>query len=390
MSYFPPTIAQTSDFPIGIEVSHAEGIYLYDSTGKKYIDLISGIGVNNLGHRHPAIISAINQQLEKYLHTMVFGEFLQEPQIKLAKRLSELLPENLGCTFFVNSGSEAVEGAIKLAKRFTGRTEIIAFNKSYHGSTHGALSVMGNEEFKQNYRPLLPDVKFIEFNEEVALETISDSTACVIIEPIQGEGGVKVADKKYLKRLREICNKFRVLLIFDEVQCVMGRTGTLWAFEQFGVTPDILLLAKAFGGGLPLGAFISSQEIMSVLKNNPILGHITTFGGNPLSCVAGYAILETLNSSDILSVIPKKEKLFRKLLSHKNILEIRGKGLMLAVELGNADKAFSVIQKSMNAGLITDWFLHCPTALRISPPLTISEPEIELACSIINKVLDEC
>ncbi|OFY66826.1 MAG: aminotransferase class III [Bacteroidetes bacterium RIFCSPLOWO2_02_FULL_36_8] len=390
MSYFPPTIAQTSDFPIGIEVSHAEGIYLYDSTGKKYIDLISGIGVNNLGHRHPAIISAINQQLEKYLHTMVFGEFLQEPQIKLAKRLSELLPENLGCTFFVNSGSEAVEGAIKLAKRFTGRTEIIAFNKSYHGSTHGALSVMGNEEFKQNYRPLLPDVKFIEFNEEVALETISDSTACVIIEPIQGEGGVKVADKKYLKRLREICNKFRVLLIFDEVQCGMGRTGTLWAFEQFGVTPDILLLAKAFGGGLPLGAFISSQEIMSVLKNNPILGHITTFGGNPLSCVAGYAILETLNSSDILSVIPKKEKLFRKLLSHKNILEIRGKGLMLAVELGNADKAFSVIQKSMNAGLITDWFLHCPTALRISPPLTISEPEIELACSIINKVLDEC
>ena len=390
MSYFPPTIAQTSDFPIGIEVSHAEGIYLYDSTGKKYIDLISGIGVNNLGHRHPAIISAINQQLEKYLHTMVFGEFLQEPQIKLAKRLSELLPENLGCTFFVNSGSEAVEGAIKLAKRFTGRTEIIAFNKSYHGSTHGALSVMGNEEFKQNYRPLLPDVKFIEFNEEVALETISDSTACVIIEPIQGEGGVKVADKKYLKRLREICNKFRVLLIFDEVQCGMGRTGTLWAFEQFGVTPDIFLLAKAFGGGLPLGAFISSQEIMSVLKNNPILGHITTFGGNPLSCVAGYAILETLNSSDILSVIPKKEKLFRKLLSHKNILEIRGKGLMLAVELGNADKAFSVIQKSMNAGLITDWFLHCPTALRISPPLTISEPEIELACSIINKVLDEC
>lgn len=380
--------AQTSPEPKLLEIERSEGMYLYSPDGKKYMDLVSGFAVSNIGHRHPKIIQAIKDQADRFLHVTVYGEYVQAPQVKLAEKLISVLPKPLKSVYFVNSGAEATEGALKLAKRFTGRSEIIAFNHAYHGSTHGALSVMGNEQYKQAYRPLLPDIRFIQLNESEDLNHISTNTAAVILETIQGEAGVRVPDLAYLQALRKRCSETGTLLILDEIQCGYGRTGKLFAFEHFGIVPDILMIAKGMGGGMPIGAFISSTEIMDVLKENPILGHITTFGGHPVSCAAGLATLETLLEEKWMDAVPAKETLFRKHLNHPKIKEIRGKGLMLSIEVGSFERVEKVSKYCQNNGLIIDWFLHCETALRIAPPLIISEAEIKEACNIIKQALD--
>jgi acetylornithine/N-succinyldiaminopimelate aminotransferase len=375
--------AQTTNFPLLLEFERAEGIYMYDSEGKPYIDLISGIGVSNLGHSNPYVINAIKDQLDKYMHLMVYGEYVQSPQVRFAEKLVSILPDNLQSVYFTNSGAEAVEGALKLAKRFTGRADIIACHNSYHGSTHGALSVMGNEEFKQAYRPLLPGVKFIGFNNIADLKLINEQTACVIIETVQGEAGIRVPDISYMQALRKRCDETGTLLILDEIQAAFGRTGKLFAFEHFGIVPDILLLAKALGGGMPIGAFISSDAIMSALKENPILGHITTFGGHPVCCAAGLAALEVLLNNELYQQVAEKETLIRELLVHPAIKEIRGKGLMLALELESFDLNKKIIDRCIANGVITDWFLHCSNAMRLAPPLIITHDEIKKACEII-------
>ena len=382
---FLQSIAQTSDSPLALEIEKGEGIYLFDTKGKKYIDLISGISVSSLGHQHPAITNAIKEQTDRHLHAMVYGEFVQAPQTKLADLLSKQLPSNLDNIYFVNSGSEATEGALKLAKRFTGRQEIIAFNKAYHGSTHGALSVMGDNAYKENFQPLLPNIKFLDFNKTAQLKQITKDTACVIIELIQGEAGVISANKDYLLALRKKCDETGTLLIFDEAQTGMGRTGTMFAFEQYEVIPDILLLAKAFGGGMPLGAFISSKEIMSSLMHNPVLGHITTFGGHPISCAAAYASLDTLlaNNKLLINEVEEKAELFKQLLQHKNIKELRVAGLMIAIEFESADYCKKTIDCCLKKGIISDWFLFADNCLRIAPPLIITQQQIEESCGII-------
>ena len=366
-----------------IEIVKGKGVYLYDKNGKEYLDLNSGICVNNLGHCHPAVIDAVKLQIEKYSHVTVYGESIQQPQMQLAEILAGLLPSNLNCSFFVSTGSEAVEGALKLAKRYTGRTEIIAFKNSYHGSTHGALSVMGEEGHKRAFRPLLSNVKLLDFNCEKSLNEISEKTACVIIEPIQGEAGVILSENLFLKKLRQRSNETGALLLFDEVQTGMGRTGTLFAFEQYDVVPDVLILAKALGGGLPLGVFISSKNIMDCLKTEPLLGHITTFGGNPVCCAAAIAAIQTLLKEKLIDDILSKELLFKKLLKHNKIKEIRGKGLMLALDFGDQDFCQRMINSCLENGLFLDSFLFSPQCIRISPPLIISEKEIEKACSLI-------
>jgi acetylornithine/succinyldiaminopimelate/putrescine aminotransferase len=380
--------AQTTNFPLLLEIERAEGIYLYDKQGKAYIDLISGIGVSNLGHSHPYVINAIKEQLDKYMHLMVYGEYVQTPQVRFAEKLISLLPPELQSVYFTNSGAEAVEGALKLAKRFTGRQQIIAFHNSYHGSTHGALSVMGNEEFKQAYRPLLPGISFINFNNVDDLNLINDQTACVIVETIQGEAGIKIPDASYMNALRARCNETGALLILDEIQAAFGRTGKLFAFEHFNIVPDILLLAKALGGGMPVGAFISSNIIMSALKENPILGHITTFGGHPVCCSAGLAALEVLLNEDIINKVAEKEKLFLNNLTHPAIKELRGKGLMLAVEFESFELNKKIIDRCIENGVITDWFLHCSNSMRIAPPLIITHDEINKACKIIIEAIE--
>ncbi|SDD64290.1 Acetylornithine/succinyldiaminopimelate/putrescine aminotransferase [Mucilaginibacter pineti] len=380
--------AQTTNFPLLLEFERAEGIYMYDAGGKAFIDLISGIGVSSLGHGNPHVIEAVKQQVDKYMHLMVYGEFVQTPQVRFAEKLISILPDNLQSVYFTNSGAEAVEGALKLAKRFTGRQQILACQNSYHGSTHGALSVMGNEEFKQAYRPLLPGVGFIRFNNVDDLELITEQTAAIIIETIQGEAGIRVPDAAYLQALRARCNETGTLLILDEIQAAFGRTGKLFAFEHFGIVPDILLLAKALGGGMPIGAFISSTSIMDSLKDNPILGHITTFGGHPVCCAAGLAALEVLLNEDLPSGVAEKEALFRKLLVHPAIKEVRGKGLMLAVELDSFDLNKKIIDRCIENGVITDWFLHCSNSMRLAPPLIIKPHEIEKACAVIIEAIN--
>ncbi len=380
--------AQTSPFPRLLEIDKAEGMYLYEHSGKSYMDLVSGFAVSNIGHRHPRVVQAIKDQADKYLHLTVYGEYVQSPQVKFAEKLSSILPESLNSVYFVNSGAEATEGAMKLAKRFTGRSEILACRNSYHGSTQGALSVMGNEYYKQAYRPLLPGIHFIEFNELRDLEQINTETAAIIIETIQGEAGVRVPDREYMLALRKRCDKTGTLLILDEIQTGFGRTGKLFGFEHFNFKPDILLLAKGMGGGMPIGAFISSNAIMSVLKQNPILGHITTFGGHPVSCAAGLANLEVILEESLFKDVSIKESLFRKYLQHPEIKEIRGKGLMLSIQLSNFQQVEYVSNFCSDKGIIIDWFLHCDTAMRIAPPLIISEAEIELACTIILAALD--
>jgi acetylornithine/N-succinyldiaminopimelate aminotransferase len=382
-------LAQTSDSPIAIEVDHAEGMYVYDVHGKSYLDLISGISVSNLGHSHPAIVNAVKNQAEKYMHLMVYGEFIESPQVHLASLLTSVLPPSLDNVFLVNSGSEAVEGALKLAKRFTGRQGIVSFNQAYHGSSHGALSVTGSESIKRSFRPLLPGISFLPFNHIPSLERIDSSIACVIIEPVQGEAGVIIPDKPFMKALRRRCSETGSLLIFDEIQTGFGRTGNLFAFMDLGILPDILLLAKGMGGGMPLGAFIASGEIMRVLTCSPVLGHITTFGGHPVSCAAAHAMLKILLETKPWETVKQKENLFRKYLVHPAIKEIRSAGLLMALEIGDSDRIKKVIQICLREGLITDWFLFRDTALRIAPPLIITEDQVKQASEIILKALNE-
>lgn len=377
--------AQTTQEPLLLEFTKASGMYLYDTTGKKFLDLIAGIGVSNVGHCHPAVVNAVKEQVENYMHIMVYGEFVQSPQVNFAKALADVLPAHLNCTYFVNSGAEAVEGAMKLAKRFTGRSEIIACYNSYHGSTQGALSLMGNEEFKQAYRPLLPDINFINYNVLPDLDLITERTAAVFMETVQGEAGIRIADKAYFEALSAKCTATGTLLVLDEIQCGFGRTGKMFGFEHFGITPDILLLAKGIGGGMPIGAFISSTEIMRSLTTNPILGHITTFGGHPVSCAAGLATLQTIQKENIVDGVEEKGELFKKLLVHPAIKEVRGKGLMMAIEFESFEINKKIIDACIVDGVISDWFLHCSNSMRVAPPLIITEAEIEYACKVILK-----
>lgn len=386
---FLNNLAQTSDSPLALEIIKAEGIYLFDNSGKRYIDLISGISVSNTGHRHPVVVKAIKDQVDNYLHLMVYGEYIQSPQVKLAGALAALLPEKLNNCYFVNSGSEAVEGALKLAKRFTGRRKIVAFKHAYHGSTHGALSVIGEKSYQTPFGPLLPGIKHINFNSIEALKNITDETACVLIEPVQGEAGIIVGTAEYLTALRNRCNETGALLIFDEIQTGMGRTGTMFAFEKHNIIPDILLLAKGLGGGMPLGAFISSHEIMQTLTVNPVLGHITTFGGHPVSCAAALANIDVIVNEKLVENVESKSNLFVHLLSKsKSISKIRSAGLLIALQLDNYTQVKRVIDRCIEKGVILDWFLFNDSSIRIAPPLTISEIQIREACHIIIKCLD--
>ncbi|WP_428657241.1 aspartate aminotransferase family protein [Runella sp.] len=412
-------LAQTSDFPLALDIERAEGIYLYGQDGQRYVDMISGIAVSNVGHRHPKVLEAIQDQLDKYLHLMVYGEYIETPQVKLAEALVKTIKPHplplpgeggvvpissppfrgglgwgLDNVYFTNSGTEAVEGAMKLAKRFTGRSEIISCFNAYHGSTQGALSLAGAEFFKRSFRPLLPDVHHIRHGVIEDLDKLTTRTAAVIIEVISGEAGVRVPTEEYHQALRKRCDETGALLIYDEIQTGFGRTGSFWAFEQYNVVPDVLLCAKGMGGGMPIGAFIASKEVMSVFKNNPILGHITTFGGHPVSCAASLATLEvvqdTLSSRRELSITEKGE-LIHSLLKHPKIKEIRGRGLMLAVEFESFEVLKPIIDRAIQktpTGVITDWFLFCDNSMRLAPPLIITEEQIREACAIILEVID--
>lgn len=381
-------VAQTSPSPLGIEISRAEGIFLYDPSGKEYMDLIGGISVCNTGHRHPRVVQAIRDQADKYLHVLVYGELIQSPQVKYATLLAENLPASLNSIYFTNSGAEATEGAMKLAKRVTGRTEIVAFNQSYHGSTQGALSVMGDEYWRNAYRPLLPGVRHEQFNTAAALDAITERTACVIAETVQAERGVYVPEPGWMQALQQRCQAMGALLILDEIQAGFGRTGTLWGFLQYGIVPDILLLGKALGGGMPLGAFIADRGKMWALTGDPVLGHITTFGGHPVCCAAGLASLEVLLEEDWISQVGRKEALFRKKLVHPEIRAVRSSGLLMAVAFDSFEKNKRVIDACIENGLLTDWYLFAPECMRIAPPLLITEEQIEKACAIILACID--
>jgi len=382
--------SQITEAPIGLEVSHAKGIYIFDKHGKKYIDLVAGVSACTLGHSNKQILQSINQQLSKYTHVMVYGEYIQDPQINLAKKLAEKLPKKLNCSYFVNSGTESIEGAIKLAKRTTKKHEIIYCENSYHGSTHGSLSYMGNEKRKSNYRPLLPGGKMIRFNSMKDLKVITKKTAAVIVELVQSGSGFQVASKEWVKKIRNLCDKFNTILIFDEIQTCFGRTGKLFGFQKYKITPDILCIAKGMGGGMPIGCFISSKKMMKNFQNNPVLGHITTFGGHPVNCVAALKTLEILNKNNIIYQISKKEKLFKKLLSHKEILNIHGIGLMLGVQFKSEEICDLVIKTCRKNGLLAFYFLFEKRSMRISPPLTITEKEIRKSCKIIIKSINDC
>lgn len=370
-------IAQTSDAPMGLEIDRAEGCYLYTSGGDKYVDLISGIAVSSLGHRHPAVIEAVKTQLEKHLHVMVYGEYIQEPQSRFARLLTDQLPASLDRVYFVNSGTEANEGALKLAKKYTGRSKLVAFHNSYHGDTHGSLSVTGRDVYREPYQPLLPDVHFIDFNNPGQLDIIDEETAAVILEPIQGEGGVVPADKRWLKDLRSRCDETGTLLIFDEIQTGFYRTGSLFAFQYYDVIPDILSLAKAMGGGMPMGAFVSSSEIFEEFKFNPPLNHVTTFGGHPVSCAAALANLETLLKGNFSRKAEEIEQTAREMLKGKGIVELRGRGGMLGLQLESSDLTEKVVRKCFDEGIILGWTLHSNTLIRIAPPLIIDRSLLE-------------
>lgn len=380
---FMQHLAQTSPHPLALDIVHAEGCWLTDRNGERYLDLVAGLAVNNVGHRHPAVVQAIKEQCDRYLHVIPYGEFIQEPQIRFAERLTRELPAGLDSVYFVNSGTEAIEAALKLAKRATGRTRLIGCRKSYHGSTHGALSLTDNENKKYRNRPLLPDTGHIRFGEPEDLELIDERAAAVVVEPIQGDAGVRTPTHEWLLALRERCTATGAMLIFDEVQTGFGRTGRLFAFEHSGAQPDILVLGKALGGGLPMGALVSDRERMALFTHDPMLGHITTFGGHPLPCVAGYAALNALIDEEMVGNAQRMGELFKSGLQHPAILEVRGTGLMLAVELGHAQRVQQVVHGCLRNGVLGFWFLSCPTAFRIAPPLTISEIEVQQACAII-------
>ena len=392
-------IGQTSDAPLALEIVKAEGCKMWDANGKEYIDLIGGISVCNVGHRNPKVVAEIKDQLDKYLHVMVNGELVLSPQTAYAKLLTDNLPPSLNSVFFTASGTEATEGAMKLAKRFTGRTQIIAFKNSYHGSTQGALSIMGDEYWRNAFRPLLPDVLHLDFNSFEDLEFITEQTACVVLETIQAEAGVIVPENNWLKALQKKCNKTGTLLVLDEIQCGFGRNGTLWAFQQFDVVPDILLLGKALGGGMPMGAFIADKKLMDCLTNNPVLGHINTFGGHPVCCAAGLAAMNVLLDEKLIDSVKEKEQLFISLLSHPKIKKVRSRGLMIAVEFNSAEENKKIIDALLQVSgdlkspdtspaIFTDWFLFAPQCLRLVPPLIISIEEIKKACNIIGTCLD--
>jgi acetylornithine/N-succinyldiaminopimelate aminotransferase len=379
-------VAQTSTAPLALEIVKAEGCELIDISGKKYIDLIGGISVANIGHRHPKVIEAIKKQLDDYMHIMVYGEFVQSPQVQYAKLLTEYLPSSLNSVYFTNSGAEAVEGAMKLAKRATGRTGIIAFKNSYHGSTQGALSIIGDEYWRNAYRPLLPDIEHLTYNSFEDLDFITEQTACVIAETIQAEAGIITPNKEWIQALQKRCKETGALFILDEIQAGFGRTGKLWAFENFNVVPDILLLGKALGGGMPLGAFIADKKLMDHLTDNPVLGHITTFGGHPVCCAAGMAAFNVLLQNDF--VVHKKEQQFKSLLQHTKIKAVRSFGLWMALEFDSFDTCKRVIDNCIENGVLSDWFLFASNCMRISPPLTISHQQIVLACEVILKSLE--
>lgn len=382
-------IAQTSDAPIALEIDRAKGCRLWDKDGNEYFDLIAGISVCNIGHRHPKVIKAIKEQLDKYLHVLVYGEMIETPQVQYARYLVEHLPPSLNSVYFTNSGTEATEGALKLAKRVTGRTQIIAFKKSYHGSTHGALSVMGDEYWRNAFRPLLPDVLHLDYNSFEALQSISSKTACVIAETVQGESGVIAPFSAWMTELRKKCSETGTLLILDEIQTGFGRTGTLWGFEQAGIVPDIVLLGKALGGGMPLGAFIADKKIMHQLAIDPVLGHITTFGGHPVSCAAGLAAMKVLLKEKLINKVHNKEQEFRQSLKHQKIKELRSTGLLIAVAFSDKELVLKLTRNLLQRGILTDWFLFAPECLRIAPPLTIRPKEIRMVCDVILKCLDE-
>ena len=382
-------VGQTSDSPLMIEVARAEGIYFYAPDGKRYVDLIAGVSVSNVGHGNPAVVEAVCAQARDYMHIMVYGEMIERPQVRYATAIASLLPAPLESIYFVNSGAEAVEGALKLAKRHTHRTEIISFQNAYHGSTHGSMSVMGGETFVGAYRPLLPDTRKLRYNRFEDLAQITERTACVLVEPVQGESGVNPPAPGFLEALRQRCTETGALLIFDEIQTGFGRTGAMFALQRYGVTPDIVCLAKALGGGMPLGAFVSSNAIMSGLQSDPPLGHITTFGGHPVCCAAGLAALNYIQEHDLATQAEPKGALFEALLrDHPAVREIRRSGLLLAVELGSSERLFRAMALLKEAGYLSDWFLFCDTAFRISPPLTISDEEVRDSAALIRECLD--
>ena len=385
-------VAQTSPAPQLIEVARAEGVFFYTPEGKPYYDLVSGVSVNNVGHGNRAVVEAVQRQAADYMHIMVYGEMVERPQVEFARLLAETLPEPLDTVYFLNSGAEAVEGALKLAKRYTHRTEMISMRRAYHGSTHGAMSMMGapeGEDWKNAFRPLLPDTKAIRFNCVEDLMQITERTACVLCEPVQGEAGVVPPKDGFLQALRKRCDEVGALLIFDEIQMGMGRSGAMFAMQKYGVTPDIVCLAKALGGGMPLGAFVASQKIMSSLTHNPVLGHITTFGGHPVCCAAGLAAMRFLQENRVVEDVERKGAMFEEALKdHPQVKEIRRSGLLLAVELGQSDKLYRLMDIFIAEGILSDWFLYCDTAFRISPPLVITDDEIGDCVALIRKCLD--
>ncbi len=382
-------VAQTSPAPIALEIARAEAVWLYDANGKKYIDLIGGISVANIGHRHPEVVAAIKKQADEYLHVLVYGEFIQSPQTQYATLLADHLPASLNTVFFTNSGAEATEGAMKLAKRVTGKTQIIAFNNAYHGSTQGAISIIGDEYWRNAFRPLLPGVLHLPFNAIASLDSINNKSACVIVETVQAESGVTAPDIEWLQAVKKKCADLNVLLILDEIQAGFGRTGTLWAFEQYGIVPDVLLLGKALGGGMPLGAFIADNKLMRTLTENPVLGHITTFGGHPVCCAAGLAGMRALLTSNCIEQVRSKEQLFKKLLKHALIKSVRSAGLWFAIEFENFEINKKIIDACLAKGVLTDWFLFAPQCMRIAPPLIITEQEITDACDILLQCINE-
>lgn len=381
-------VAQTSTAPLALQIVKAEGSILWDVNGKEYIDLIAGISVCNTGHRHSKVTEAIKSQADQYLHVLVYGEFIETPQVAYAHYLSQHLPPSLNSVYFTNSGAEATEGAMKLAKRYTNRTQIVAFNQSYHGSTQGALSIIGDEYWRNTYRPLLPGILHLEYNVADDLKYITEETACVIAETVQAERGVFTPSKAWMQALRKKCTDTGTLLILDEIQTGFGRTGSLWGFEQFQIVPDVILLGKALGGGMPLGAFIADKKIMWCLTNNPVLGHITTFGGHPVSCAAGLAAMKVLKEENLVTTVKEKELLFLSLLQHPLIKSVRSAGLLIAVEFENFDTNKKIIDSCIENGVLTDWFLFAPECMRIAPPLNISDQEIIRACTIIKTSID--